>query len=538
MHACVQAYPLDLVRTRLSAQRGNGTLHPTPFTPSPMAYNLPVRQGGGSGGGGSTSSTSSTSTSTSTSSSGRALGTSSSATRSAVCSDNGGCSSSSTRGGAARELACCSSRGSSGAGHEASNGGAMVGKKGGRAQPSHWADEHGRVLQRQSCSPQHGTSHGTCQPPRIQPVKAPARCTASQPPFCTLYPPAGPAPHSQPMPGGGSGGGMGRPSAPAQLPQSPLLLRPTHLASRSHPRASAPYPLHHSPPGPIQAPQPTLQPHASPPRRMHAPSNLLATPSATPSPPSPAHHHSGLNSRPLFALIHPATPFRPPLLSPPKVPWVPNSPCPQPIPPLQHPQPNPTHTCPPPHSSPPLPPRPAQHRPAAMAAAPYTAPRVNVPATPPPRPSLACGSSVRAPAALPPSLARSCMRPPTVPQPCAASAWGLTGAAACPGKPSPSSALLRPPRLTWHTGLTHRCTAAAAATATLRRPIAAAAAAPFTAAFCTTSLHPPSPAAPHYRGIVHALSHIVQHEGVLGLYRGLGATLLQVCVCVHVCVRE
>jgi len=38
----------------------------------------------------------------------------------------------------------------------------------------------------------------------------------------------------------------------------------------------------------------------------------------------------------------------------------------------------------------------------------------------------------------------------------------------------------------------------------------------------------PATSAPHYRGIVHALTHIVQQEGVLGLYRGLGATLLQV----------
>ena len=35
---------------------------------------------------------------------------------------------------------------------------------------------------------------------------------------------------------------------------------------------------------------------------------------------------------------------------------------------------------------------------------------------------------------------------------------------------------------------------------------------------------------PHYHGgIGHIISSIVQAEGVRGLYRGLGATLMQVC---------
>ena len=50
--------------------------------------------------------------------------------------------------------------------------------------------------------------------------------------------------------------------------------------------------------------------------------------------------------------------------------------------------------------------------------------------------------------------------------------------------------------------------------------------------------HEPS----HQRGLLATASHIVQQEGVAGLYRGLGATLLQVsrvcvCVCVCVCMR-
>lgn len=42
----------------------------------------------------------------------------------------------------------------------------------------------------------------------------------------------------------------------------------------------------------------------------------------------------------------------------------------------------------------------------------------------------------------------------------------------------------------------------------------------------------------YYRGIGHALRTIVQDEGLRGLYRGLGPTLLQVCAAGEVCAAR
>jgi hypothetical protein len=53
---------------------------------------------------------------------------------------------------------------------------------------------------------------------------------------------------------------------------------------------------------------------------------------------------------------------------------------------------------------------------------------------------------------------------------------------------------------------------------------------PSAGALAVTELPPglrPGPTQ-HYRGITHAFRSILRHEGVPGLYRGLGATLMQV----------
>eukprot|EP00983_Pelagomonas_calceolata_P024623 775173-Pelagomonas_calceolata.AAC.3 len=79
---------------------------------------------------------------------------------------------------------------------------------------------------------------------------------------------------------------------------------------------------------------------------------------------------------------------------------------------------------------------------------------------------------------------------------------------------------------------THTSSGGAAAAAASKKNVAATSKAAMSTASATPVPHvTPATSAPHYRGIVHALTHIVQQEGVLGLYRGLGATLLQVSMC-------